>query len=293
MGQRSQFDDEPTPALPAPGMRSAQRRRGCLVVLSGPRIGELFSVEEEANGFLIGRDAICNLTLLDDGVSRRHALLEVAVDGVSIRDLDSTNGTFVNGARLEGPIRLGEGDRIQIGQASSIRFARFDPIEEECQRQLLEAALRDALTRAFNRRYLVERLTAEVAYSERHHKPLSVLLVDLDNFKQVNDTLGHVAGDTVLRRVSELMHRAMRVDDVLTRYGGDEFCVVARDTGHDGGMRLAERLRGALSRSQVEHGRAALASGAEGHSFDPVTRTKISLIRADFAALPHPRGCPS
>src|SRR5437667_38853 len=76
-----------------------------------------------------------------------------------------------------------DGDKIRVGEATVLRFAWYDALEAEFQRMLLESALRDGLTRAFNRRYFLERLAAEIAYAQRHHRPLSLLMIDIDHFK--------------------------------------------------------------------------------------------------------------
>src|SRR6185295_5389692 len=122
---------------------------------------------------------------------------------------------------------------------------------EELQRRLYESSTRDGLTRVYNRKYFSERLTAEVAYSRRHRVKLSVLLLDLDDFKATNDTYGHLAGDMVLRLVSAQMQRLIRVEDLLARYGGEEFVILARTTGKTEAHRLGDRIREAISELEI------------------------------------------
>lgn len=105
----------------------------------------------------------------------------------------------------------------------------------------------DHLTDLFNRRHLDEALQAMVASSRRHQFPITVLLVDVDHFKQVNDRYGHVAGDVVLQVVAAALRRAVRVDDVIGRWGGEEFLVLAPHTDVEGGRMLAERLRASVA----------------------------------------------
>jgi diguanylate cyclase (GGDEF)-like protein len=129
--------------------------------------------------------------------------------------------------------------------------------------------VRDALTRAHNRRYLVDRLASETAYARRHATKLSLILFDIDHFKLVNDTYGHVAGDEVLREVAALVSRLIRTEDVFARLGGEEFVVLARGIGHASAGQFAERIRLAVERLEVA-------------SEDAVVRVTISL---GYAAL--------
>jgi two-component system cell cycle response regulator len=110
-------------------------------------------------------------------------------------------------------------------------------------RAALALAATDALTLVLNRRALLERLTAEVDRARRFGSPLSLLLLDVDYFKQINDTAGHLAGDRVLRQLGTLLQEAVRTVDVVARYGGEEFVVILPETLGDGGLVFAERLR--------------------------------------------------
>jgi two-component system cell cycle response regulator len=215
-------------------------KRPCLVVIAGAHLGEIFPVEGE---ILIGRDPEASLRLAEDeGVSRRHARVTPTEEGALLADLGSQNGTFVDGEKVQERL-LKEGMKIRVGQTTVLKFARYDAVEESAQRQLLESALRDGLTHAFNRRYFVQRLGAEVRFAERHQLSLALLMIDLDNFKQLNDRFGHMAGDDVLRGVVEVITDALRAEDVLARYGGEELVVLARGINVDGARTLAERLR--------------------------------------------------
>lgn len=125
-------------------------------------------------------------------------------------------------------------------------------------RRLREAALTDSLTGFPNRRYAMERLLQEWAASERSRRPLSCMLVDLDNFKQINDAEGHDAGDQVLREAASCFKQALRRQDVICRTGGDEFLVICLDTGLDAACGCAERLRGAAGGLQIRRGERTL-----------------------------------
>src|SRR5439155_13208002 len=101
----------------------------------------------------------------------------------------------------------------------------------------------DALTGIHNKRYLLEFLDRELARSARHHRPLSLVMVDIDRFKSVNDELGHLAGDFTLREMVSLVKEAIRKEELFARYGGEEFAVVLPETNWEGAMQMAERLR--------------------------------------------------
>ena len=244
------FADERTPVTPRLnpisdlGIKSV-----CLVQLTGASLGEVIVVDKE---LVIGRDPAQGLRLQHDrGASREHALIRVFEDGsATITDLGSTNGTFVDGVRVEERI-LVEGDKIRIGQTTVLKYARYDESELSMQRKLVDEALRDGMTRIFNRRYFMDRIDGELGFAERHKLPIALVLFDLDHFKQVNDVYGHVTGDRILTEVAAICARTVRHEDVLARYGGEEFIVLLRAIPMDGAMRLAERLRAAVELAQL------------------------------------------
>jgi two-component system cell cycle response regulator len=218
--------------------------RTVLTMVNGLNAGQVFTVERGETTIGRGRDA--DVRIDDVGISRIHARVVRTEDGRHLlEDLQSTNGVFVNAQRIERVV-LASGDRVQIGPAIVLRYALVDAEEAALARQLYETSTRDPLTSVYNRRYLTERLTAEVAYAHRHQTRLSVILIDLDHFKRVNDDHGHLAGDAVLRGVSEAIGRQTRTEDVLARYGGEEFVVIVRGIEHKNVAVFAERLRRAV-----------------------------------------------
>ncbi|MFZ2267732.1 MAG: bifunctional diguanylate cyclase/phosphodiesterase [Azonexus sp.] len=110
----------------------------------------------------------------------------------------------------------------------------------------------DPLTGLHNRRYFNEMLEYEVGRSERHAHEFSILMLDMDDFKDVNDTYGHPCGDAVLKGVADTMHGIMRRGDLATRIGGDEFAVILTETGRDGAMTVAEKIRNELRNKTFE-----------------------------------------
>jgi len=216
----------------------------CLIILSGQSVGKMFKVDRTK--YVIGRGSDADIRLDDEGVSRHHAqLVQYGPGVVSIRDLNSTNGTYVNGNRIEAHV-LSDGDRIQFGSVSILKFSLNDSLEEQFQQQLYAAATRDAMTGAYNKRYFEEQLGKDFSHAKRHEDPLSVMVADIDFFKQINDTHGHLAGDYVLKRLCEVFSASIRNEDALCRIGGEEFALIMRGTDLNGAAALAERLRAAI-----------------------------------------------
>jgi diguanylate cyclase (GGDEF)-like protein len=220
------------------------RERAYLVVLAGPQMGAMFKLER-GQDLVVGREEGVPILLTDDGVSRRHAQVSLRDGEALVRDLGSRNGLFVNGKQVQEEL-LADGDKIQLGVTTTIKFTFTDDLEEEYQRRLVEAALRDPLTGLYNRRHFDERLGAELSAARRHGTPLTLMIVDVDHFKNINDTHGHLAGDAVLKQVADVLQAAMRKEDIVARFGGEEFVVIARSTDLEGARRFAERIRGQI-----------------------------------------------
>ena len=148
--------------------------------------------------------------------------------------------------------RLRAGKRIAALQtelrrnAENLRVLNADLTA--ANRRLFEFAHVDALTGLPNRRLIVDRLQQEWAAYARRHKSLSLILLDVDNFKQVNDEYGHDMGDTVLTRIAQVLRRETRAEDTIARFGGEEFVILTPDAELVAAVQLAERIRGAIER---------------------------------------------
>lgn len=232
-------------------------------VVGGDPFGAIFVVASPQ--LVIGRGDEADVVLSDPGMSREHACLWRTGDELTITDLGSTNGTFVEGARLMGPRKLHQGDRIRLGNVT-LRYLARCASEVEASQQLCAAAIRDHLTGLFNRAYFDDRLAAEVAYAKRHRSSLACLMADVDDFKSVNDNHGHATGDALLQSLASQVRETVRREDVAARYGGDELAILARGIDPHGARCLAERLREGVARASVA------APGGE-----PAVRTRLSL----------------
>jgi diguanylate cyclase (GGDEF)-like protein len=234
---------------------SCDARDLLLIVMSGNHVGEIHRLPRERALTIMGRDDAADVQILDAEVSRRHAAIryDAKEDRFYIADLDSRNGSSLNGDGLGAEQRLTVGDKIGLGSITVLRLTSAVEPEAKYARKMYQAALRDGLTGAFNRRYLEERLESELAYARRHDTPVSLLLLDLDHFKKINDDHGHRAGDFVLSHFVRVIETAVRTEDVVARYGGEEFAVLCRDTDADQASILAERLRTVTQSRAFEH----------------------------------------
>lgn len=212
-----------------------------LTVLQGSDRGRTFRLEETA---VVGRSFQADIQLFDSTVSRRHCRLEKVGESYLLTDLGSLNGTYVNGERVTCRV-LADRDRIQVGN-SLLQFAYYDQLEETFFSQMATAALYDPLTGLYNRRFFLEHLQREIAFARRHHFPLHLLYLDLDNFKLINDRCGHLAGDQALIQVAQQLQSQVRREDLLARLGGDEFALLVRGIPDSQILPLAERLRQAV-----------------------------------------------
>jgi diguanylate cyclase (GGDEF)-like protein len=212
-----------------------------LIVLSGRSVGKMFKVPVgEVN---LGRSLEADVRLEDEGVSRNHASMERRDDGtVVLHDRGSTNGTYVNGTRVS-QMELSDGDRIQVGSVTILKFSYQDSLEEQFQQQLYESATRDPLTQAYNKRFFTEQMEKDFRHAARHGLALSLVIMDVDHFKRINDTHGHPAGDHVLQRLAAAVMGSLRAEDAFCRMGGEEFCIIMRDCDGAEAMVLADRLR--------------------------------------------------
>jgi two-component system, cell cycle response regulator len=211
-----------------------------LVVLQGSNVGEMHKVEGPE--VVVGRAMNVQVRLNDDGISRRHCRVLSIGGQVIIEDLGSANGTLVNGEMIQHHA-LKEGDKVRLGANTMLKFTYQDKLDETFQQQMYDAALRDGLTKSYNKKFFVDRLDTEFAYAKRHKSMLSLVMFDVDHFKRVNDTYGHLAGDAVLVHLTRITQATIRTEDILARYGGEEFAVICRGTPLLNAGVLGERLR--------------------------------------------------
>ncbi|HEX9294496.1 MAG TPA: GGDEF domain-containing protein [Polyangiaceae bacterium] len=262
-GRSSSFEDDDLEEVTAVSVRptlegrrvepATPRDRATFTLISGPSAGTIFTLL--ADEHVIGRGKECAIRIDDPGISRRHArIVRRAPKTYFVEDLGSRNGTFVAGHRVTDQL-LSEGDRVSIDRID-FRFDFTDEAEEGLMRRLFESSVLDALTGAYNRKHFSERMIAEIAYAKRHGTPVSLVLFDIDHFKKINDSFGHLGGDHVLRSVAALVRKTLRAEDIFARYGGEEFAIIARGIDVQRALMLAERMRLTIALAKIECNRA-------------------------------------
>ena len=216
-------------------------RNACLVHIypTGLAMGTRHLLEKET--IILGRGDDCDITVLDNSVSRRHVRFDLDVEGYLVTDLGSTNGTFVNDTPAK-QTPLADGDYVRAGNIL-YRFLAGGNVEAEYHEELYRLAIHDALTGLYNKRYLMDYLQREIDRSARYGRPLALILFDIDHFKVINDTMGHLAGDMALRDLADRIRSKICKDDLLARYGGEEFAAVLTETDRATAADLAEQLR--------------------------------------------------
>jgi two-component system, cell cycle response regulator len=233
--------------LPLPA-KQPEKQSPSFLVVSGPMsAGKMFTLKGE---MIIGRTTQAEIYLDDEGVSRKHARVVVTPEGaVEVHDLGSTNGTFHKGERIDCHV-LRDGDTIQIGSTTILKFSYRDALEEALQKNLYDSATRDGLTKMYNKKYFSDTFKKEFAYALRQRVPLSLVMFDVDHFKNINDTYGHLAGDYVLARLAGKVSECLRAEDTLARYGGEEFALALREASEKQAFACAERIRRTIELSE-------------------------------------------
>lgn len=216
-------------------------RTPVLSVVAGAQVGMTMLLN--GSTLTVGRDVGCDISLVGSGISRNHCRIERRPGATFIvTDLSSTNGIFINGCKRK-VHELVDGDLIKLGPYTVLKYGIENTADVRTRIRQYEQSIHDDLTGLYNRRYFDSRFRHELAYAKRHGDPLSVVLFDLDRFKDINDDYGHAAGDFVIRRLSERLSGHLRSEDILARYGGEEFAIILRGQGEEQAFMTAERVR--------------------------------------------------
>ena len=266
---------------PARAAASAQERRPALVFLRGEQLAAPIPLERDE--VILGRALEADVRVNDARASRLHARIRVEHDPATgatryrLTDLNSTNGTLLNG-RPVNEAALEDGDKLTIGE-HLIRFAMLDDIDREFQRQIHRLLAHDELTGLLTSKSFISELRREAARAEVEKKPFCVLMMDLDHFKQVNDSHGHLVGSQTLEEVGGIITRALRAGDVAARFGGEEFAAFLLEADCAQALVAAERVRTSIESHRFSATR--LASPA-----DEGQRTLRITISIGVAAYP-------
>lgn len=235
---------------------------------------------ETGREYVVGRSDAADIQILDAAVSRRHSLVVREDRIVRINDLKSANGTYVNGKKIV-TTELQDGDTVRLGttnvhvtiltgfdkdgetQGDTVIIERkIDAILQDIgdpglrerildlkasfeagRRKLTGMAFRDQLTGLNNRRYFDQTIGKEISRAKRYERELTLALIDIDHFKDVNDTYGHLKGDNVLATIASVLMNSSREADIVCRFGGEEIALLLPETSPANARLLAEKLR--------------------------------------------------
>lgn len=221
------------------------------------RLGSRFRLSP-GTSLEIGRASSVGISLPEVmSISRKHARLRYLGSAVTVEDLGSTNGTYINGMPVRGRAVLKSGDRFQTA-AVHFKFLHEQDVESAYHYAIYELVARDGLTEIFNKRKFDEEFSREFARAIRHERPLSLVIFDLDEFKTINDTYGHLCGDFVLKQIASLTRELLRPEQLFARVGGDEFVILAPETSAEGAHALAGKLRDRVDSLDYRYGEAKI-----------------------------------
>jgi len=232
-------------------------------------------------GLEIGRGQDCDIALNDTWISRKHCKISLLGGRIRVQDLGSTNGTFIDGQKVEDTFLEGSA-RLQLGEVVA-KVDYKDPAEIEYDQKLFEDATTDPLTKVPNRRWFMDRAASELALAKREQRELNLIMLDIDHFKQVNDTWGHQAGDFILREVAWILNKARREEDLLGRYGGEEFILLLRGIPRKEANQAAERIRKSIEshRFVFQGTKIPITISVGLHSCPPLQLNTLDELIAD------------
>lgn len=268
--------------------------RPALVFLSGDLLAVPIPLERRE--VILGRALEVDVRISDSRVSRRHACIETIFNDSNetteyiITDLTSRSGTFLNGQPITREI-LRHGDKITIGE-HILRFELLDEIDREYQRQIRRLVSHDDLTGLLSSRSFFSELRRESARAAQEKRRFCVLMMDIDKFKIVNDTYGHLTGSKTLEEIGWCITQSLRSGDAAARFGGEEFAAFLLDAELAQGLVAAERIRVEIENhhfSLIKQGkpngthRVTISIGVA--SFPDDSRDPIELVEMADSAL--------
>jgi two-component system cell cycle response regulator len=229
----------------APLVPTAAAASPCLTVISGGTVGTVHALPL-GKTTVIGRGADTDMQIVDARISRRHAKISVDSKGASVlEDLRSSNGTFLNSIRIQQQ-KLKEGDHLQLGSGTVLKFFYQDKVEQEVQQELADRAMKDRLTDIYTEQYLLDRIGSEYAYALRHKTDLALLMFEVDDFKNIKGNHGASACELVFKELASLVKKALRAEDVFARYSKIALAILTRGIPDAGALVVAQRLRRAI-----------------------------------------------
>ncbi|HZN96082.1 MAG TPA: GGDEF domain-containing protein [Myxococcales bacterium] len=255
-----------------------------LVVIYGLDLGRKYDLNRAET--VIGRSSKADIQVDQESISRSHAKLSNSGGQISIRDMGSTNGTFVNDEMVQSDFQLRNGDLVKIGR-TIFKFIGGGNIEAAYHDEIYRLTTVDGLTQISNRRFFEEALEREISRCNRYGREMSLVLIDVDHFKQINDNHGHLAGDAVLKQLASTIKNRIRREDVFARYGGEEFALLLPEVDLKGGAAMAEKARKLVEAQKFEFDqqRIPVTISAGVAALAGTQREPADIIRAADAKL--------
>src|SRR2546425_2485643 len=271
-------------------------RRPALVFLRGELMAVPIPLERRE--VTLGRALDADIRVNDYRASRLHSRITTEPDESGgetryrLKDLGSTNGTILNGRAIDEAL-LGDGDKFVIGD-QLIRFEMLDEIDREFQQQIHRLLVHDELTGLLTSKSFFSELRREAARAATESMPFCVLMMDIDYFKEVNDTYGHLVGSETLEEIGAVIKQSLRAGDVGARFGGEEFAAFLLDADYAQGLVAAERVRSSIENHEFSAVRRGSEEEARFHkitisigvaSFPDDARDPIQLVEMADSAL--------
>jgi two-component system cell cycle response regulator len=214
-------------------------KEACLVVIYGLDLGKKYNLNRPQ--IVIGRSSKADIQIDQEAVSRNHCKIINTGKAILLRDMGSTNGTYINDELIDEYV-LRDGDFIKVGRCI-FKFLSGNNIENAYHEEIYRLTTIDGLTQIYNKRYFQETLEREIGRAQRYRRDLSLIMFDIDRFKQINDTYGHLAGDYVLKHLATVIKSRIRREDILARYGGEEFAIILPEIDHHNAMQFGDKIR--------------------------------------------------
>jgi diguanylate cyclase (GGDEF)-like protein len=225
-------------------------RNPYLIIFIGKDSGKCHKIKPGIT--TVGRSRQADITVDDQRISSIHCEIKWSDGNITIEDKESRNGTYVDSHKIDHAI-LPPGVPLQLGH-SAMKIEFKNEAEIKYEQNLIYSASIDALTGIYNRQHFTSLALREIAYARRHQLPAGIIMIDIDNFKRVNDTYGHGVGDFVLAKIANIIKGEKRAEDLFGRYGGDEFLIFPRgEIDEDSIYSQCERIRKAVEKFEFRH----------------------------------------
>jgi len=231
---------------PISGEIDTTKLKPVISVISGKDKGKNFIIEKPV---ILGRGFNVDVMINDGMISRTHLQISYEKDCFIVEDLNSKNGSYIDDNQIK-KVSVIPGTIVNIGNSMLVLSLKSET-QINIEKELYQAATIDVLTEVANRSWFMKRAYEELGYAQIKQMPITIIMLDIDHFKKVNDNHGHQAGDHVLQKTATTMQEHIRDNDLLGRYGGEEFIMFLKGLPSDKAYDFAERVREAIQNQQL------------------------------------------